>query len=399
MKKKNQKKIIIVVENLLYGGVTTHLTNLLNSKAFRQFEIILITNKTNEGVKNIINSCKTKNIKIVFYNSLNTFKIDNIFLKFLIIIFKPILFVISFFQMYLILKKYRFDILMGNCGGYGDFRSEMASVLAGQLLGIKNIFLLIHHSYTKPRMWSGLINLFNLLIGKYVKSFFFVSHATKTSIIKNTSLFSLFKNKSYVIHNGVTLKKFKKTKVKELNVKSGTLKIGMLSRIERYKGQSDLIDAFANLPKKIKSKYKVFFVGSGNLKEVSFLKKKILKNNLSNNIKIIKYINKDSLIILSNFDLFLSLTRDFEGFGYSIAEALYVGTPVISTKVGGVTEYLNRKNSELIKPMETKKLTELLKNFKKDRKKWKTKIAYGKKLISYKYNSEIMSEKYFKLLN
>ena len=78
---------------------------------------------------------------------------------------------------------------------------------------------------------------------------------------------------------------------------------------------------------------------------------------------------------------------------------MYVGTPVISTKVGGVTEYLNRKNSELIKPMETKKLTELLKNFKKDRRKWKTKIAYGKKLISYKYNSEIMSEKYFKLLN
>ena len=112
--------------------------------------------------------------------------------------------------MYLILKKYRFDILMG-CGGYGDFRSEMASVLAGQLLGIKNIFFLIHHSYTKPRMWSGLINLFNLLIGKYIKSFF-VSHATKTSIIKNTSLFSLFKNKSYVIHNGVTLKKFKKQK-------------------------------------------------------------------------------------------------------------------------------------------------------------------------------------------
>ena len=49
--------------------------------------------------------------------------------------------------------------------------------------------------------------------------------------------------------------------------------------------------------------------------------------------------------------------------------------------------------------METKKLTELLKNFTKDRKKWKTKIAHGKKLISYKYNSEIMSEKYFKLLN
>ncbi len=399
MKKKNQKKIIIVVENLLYGGVTTHLINLLNSQAFRQFEIILITNKTNEGIKNIINSCNTKRIKIIFYNSFNTFKTENIFLKFLIITFKPMLFVVSFFQMYLILKKYKFDILMGNCGGYGDFRSEMASVLAGKILGIKNIYLLIHHSFTKPRMWKSLINLIDLMIGKYVKSFFFVSHATKTSILKNTSLLRLFKNKCHVIHNGLILKKFKKIKLKEFNVKSGTLKIGMLSRIESYKGQSDLIEAFANLPKKIQVKYKVFFVGSGNFKEVSFLKNKIFENNLSDHFKIIRYINKDSLIILSNFDLFLSLTRDFEGFGYSIAEALYVGTPVISTKVGGVTEYLNKKNSELIKPMETKKLTQLLKNFTKDRKKWKTKIANGKKLISYKYNSEIMSEKYLKLLN
>ena len=94
--------------------------------------------------------------------------------------------------MYSILKRYKFDILLGNCGGYGDFRSEMASVLAGKILGIKNIYLLIHHSYTKPRMWSGLINLLNLLVGKYVKVFF-VSHATKTSISKNTNLLSLSK--------------------------------------------------------------------------------------------------------------------------------------------------------------------------------------------------------------
>ena len=48
----------------------------------------------------------------------------------------------------------------------------------------------------------------------------------------------------------------------------------MLSRIERYKGQSDLIDAFANLPKKIKSKYKVFFCWIRQLKRGFLLKKK-----------------------------------------------------------------------------------------------------------------------------
>ena len=40
----------------------------------------------------------------------------------------------------------------------------------------------------------------------------------------------------------------------------------------KVQGQSDLIDTFADLPKKIQLKYKVF-VGSGNFNEVSFLKK------------------------------------------------------------------------------------------------------------------------------
>ena len=60
-------------------------------------------------------------------------------------------------------------------------------------------------------------------------------------------------------------------------------------------------------------------------------------------------MNKDSRKIISNYDLLLSPTRDFEGFGLSIAESLSVGVPVISTKVGGVLDYLNNKNSILVK--------------------------------------------------
>jgi glycosyltransferase involved in cell wall biosynthesis len=88
------------------------------------------------------------------------------------------------------------------------------------------------------------------------------------------------------------------------------------------------------------------------------------------------------------------LTRDFEGFGYSSAEALYVGIPVVSTKVGGVSEFLNHDNAELIKPMDTKAISKSLEDFIFKRKKWKKKALNGKNLIIKSFNSEIMSKKF-----
>jgi glycosyltransferase involved in cell wall biosynthesis len=169
----------------------------------------------------------------------------------------------------------------------------------------------------------------------------------------------------------------------------------MLSRIEKYKGQSDLIDGFSKLSKKLQLKYKIFFVGSGTSDDVRYLQKKIDNYKLNKHFKIIKYINRDSLIILSNFDLFFSLTRDFEGFGYSLAEALYVGTPVVSTKVGGICEFLDHSNAKLIKPMDIKAISKSLESFISKRKKWKRKTLSGKNLIIKSFNSEIMSKKFY----
>ena len=397
-KKLKSKKILVLMENLLYGGVTTHLVNLINSNNFKKVEFVIITNKTNEAAKTILNSCKRGKIKIIYYNSLNVFKFKNIFLKLAFITFKPLFFLFSIFQMYYVLRKHTFDTMLANCGGYGDFRSEMAGIFASKFLGIKNIHILFHHCYIKPRFWSYLVHFTSLLIGRCVSSLIFVSFATKKSIKNNTKIFHLFKNKAFVIHNGVAIRPIKKNKLKLFKTKNNILKILMLSRIEKYKGQMDLIDAFIKLPKKTQNKYKIFFVGSGSPNEKILLQKKIDSFQLTKHFKIINYINKDSLTIISNFDLFISLTRDFEGFGYSIAEAIFAGTPVISTRVGGVSEFLSDKNSELIKPQDVFKISKLLKNFVNEKKRWKKKAMNGRKLIINKYNSELMSKKYFKLL-
>ena len=75
-----------------------------------------------------------------------------------------------------------------------------------------------------------------------------------------------------------------------------------------------------------------------------------IKKKLSKFIVFKKYLNEDSKTIIQNFDILVSLTRDFEGFGYSLAEAMANSVPVISTNVGGSKEFLNKKNANIVKP-------------------------------------------------
>ena len=98
--------------------------------------------------------------------------------------------------------------------------------------------------------------------------------------------------------------------------------------------------------------------------------------------------------IIKKLDLLISLTRNFEGFGLSLAEALSVNTPVIATKVGGVTEFLNSKNSILINPNNRKELKLSLIKFVKKPKKYRKQSIIGKKIINKSFSSRKMSENY-----
>ena len=394
-KKIKIQNIAILIENIEYGGTTTHLINLINSSKYKFVKFFIITNKNNKAINSILSSCSKKNYEIIYYNSLFIPFTDLKILKLVHFFLKPLLFIFSIFQMIKIIKEIKFDILLANFGGYGDFRSEISGIIAAKILKNKNLFLLIHHCYTKPLLWNNLINKFlTSLIGSFVKGIIFVSDATKKSILKNTSLIRFFKGKLAVIHNGVDIKNKKFKKIKIFNKYKSKFKVLMLSRIETYKGHEDLVDAFAELPEKIKDKYIIFFVGNGKSRYLKKLKKKITLLNLQKKIKFFSFLNFNSINILKSVDIFFSLTRDFEGFGYSIAESLLAKTPVVSTKVGGTTEFLNKNNSELINPRDVKKISKILEKFSNNRLNFKKKTIKGKILIEKNFNSELMGNKF-----
>ena len=163
--KNSMKKISIVFENLEYGGMTTFIENLINSKSLRNLDVNLITNKTNKGIYSLKNNIKNKRFTLITYSTLNapnvSFAQANLFYKVLKIfgfMIRPVLFLISIFQFYIILKKSSPDVILAACGGYGNFRSDSASLISAKMLNIPKRILTIHHSYSKTRFWGFFIN-------------------------------------------------------------------------------------------------------------------------------------------------------------------------------------------------------------------------------------------------
>lgn len=392
---KNIKKISVVMENMEYGGATTHLINFINSKICNNYKFFFITNKNNEAISNIKKSCKKKKIKLIKYSSLNVFLTRYNLLKFLFFSLKPLFFIFSIIQMLFILKKINSDIILLNCGGYGDFRTEMAAAISSKLLRKKNIFLLIHHCYAKPIFWSKIIKLIDKIISNFITGIIFVSKSTKKTILDNTPLIK--KNSiNKVIYNGLKIKKFRKKNIPLLSTKQGVFKIGMLSRIEENKGHLALINSFSLLSNREKEKFKVFFIGNGKKEFLRKINKIIIAKKLKKYFKIVGYLNLDSYVILKNLDITISLTQDFEGFGYTIAESLFVGTPVISTSVGGAKELINNSVANIVSPSDRLAVAKLLKDYLKNKKIWKKKSIAGKSLIKEYFNSEKMSNLYIK---
>ena len=385
-------------ENIEYGGMASHLVDLLNSNIFKDVKFTIFTNKNNAGIKQILNNCDLKKINIVKYKSLNFIKVDNIILKIIFILLKPFFFIISIWQSYNILKNFKFDIFLSLCGGYGGFRTDMAALLSAKFLDYPVRSISIHHCYGKPLFGEIFLKFINFLISKFSTSILFNSNSVKNNINRNTSLLKNHK-KAEVIHLGVNEKRSDKNIyiLKEILKRnnSNEFKICMLSRIEENKGHLDLIHAFHKLEDKIKNKLTIFFVGEGNINELNKIKSAINKYNLNKFFIFTGYINADSINIISHFDLFMSLTKSFEGFGLSCAEALMANTPVLSTDVGAVTEFLNNDNAVLIEPGNINLIKELLIDFINNQNKWKEKAKIGKIDVVENFTSEIMSKKIY----
>lgn len=196
----------------------------------------------------------------------------------------------------------------------------------------------VHEIILRPKIVS---NVISFLVGKYADVCVAVSKAVKNHLVDS----GFVKDKQVkVIYNGVDSEKFNPNVdseylYNEWDVPKDAIKVGMIGRVNAWKGQNDFLDSTEKLLKKYTKLY-LFIVGSafaGEEWRVEELKAKI--NRIENHNRIIfSEFRVDTPAIHTFFDVLVLPSTNPDPLPTVVLEAMSSGTPVIGYRHGGVTE-------------------------------------------------------------
>ena len=195
----------------------------------------------------------------------------------------------------------------------------------------------IHEILLKPRFVATIINK---SIAKYADEIICVSNAVKEYFEKITKR----KKNIKVIYNGVDNKKFNNN-VKtdylktEFKINDNELIVGMIGRINAWKGQKDFINAMDIVIKKRKNVKGLIVGGVYNGQEWrrEELKKVISEKKLNEKIIMCDFRN-DSPNIHNVIDIFVLPSTNPDPLPTVVLEAMATGKPIVAYKHGGVCE-------------------------------------------------------------
>lgn len=146
------------------------------------------------------------------------------------------------------------------------------------------------------------------------------------------------------------------------NVESDKIVIGLVGRINRWKGQKLLLEAFDILLKN-NSKIKLVFLGSPPDNQEIFLTEledKIKEFSLEKDVEIIPF-QKDIWKFWDSIDIAVVPSTEPEPFGMVAIEAMLCKKPVVASNHGGLTEIvLHNQTGFLFEPNNEKQLAEYL---------------------------------------
>lgn len=213
----------------------------------------------------------------------------------------------------------------------------------------------VHEIILKPAIINKTISY---LIGRYADKCVAVSKAVKKHLIDSKFV---DEDKVEVIYNGVDTERFNpnvenKYLYKEWNIPDEAIKVGMIGRVNAWKGQNDFLDAAEGLLKKYSNLY-IFIVGSafaGEEWRVDELKKKIADSKNKDRI-IFSEFRTDTPEIHSFFDVLVLPSTNPDPLPTVVLEAMGCGTPVVGYNHGGVTEMVINGETGLLAEVKNSK--------------------------------------------
>ena len=234
-------------------------------------------------------------------------------------------------------------------GGYPGGDICLASSLAwSKLMPFKKSWHSFHNIAVKKNNFF-LNNLYknyiDLILKKNINGFVSVSNYSSKSIQKRKNLKNV---KVSTIYNGIAEPIFKKKSIRnEFKLKKNTKILLMLAEYHPRKGHIFLIKAMREVTKSNQNVCLLIF-GYGSVEYKSKLKKLTQKLNLDKFI-IFGNFRKDKFNLISQSDIIVVPSQEYESFGYTAIEAMSLKKPIIATNIGGLKEVvINNKNGYIV---------------------------------------------------
>lgn len=393
-------KIAIWWQQESWGGVDTHLALLLAAwPAADTFTIF--HNTSNPGVQRIASALAGRSVKLVAFRDWQRPGIGaalRIFQHFAL----PLRFAGAARDARRLLETHGpFDALLADNGSYPGAWTCLAALKAAAAAGVGKRMLLVHHAAGTYGMARRLAeSSIDRGVQRWATDIVAVSRATRDTIIRlrhfNTEL-----NPIRVIHNGVSFHDAPPAMDTALRARwqasPDDFVVGMLGRIERYKGHEDLLLAIAELPEALRSRLKAVFVGGGEETEKARLAAIADRLGLSGRVLFAGYMPEPPSVIVAQFDCLAMVTKDFEGFGLSAAEAMSAGTPLLATAVGGVPEFVTPDTALLVPPESPEDIARALAAIISDPGAARTRAAAARSQIA-NFSDAVMANRFHRLL-
>jgi glycosyltransferase involved in cell wall biosynthesis len=398
--------IAIYFEHYSYGGVDIVLMSLLKSWPEPSDRIVIFHNGGRNKSRLIKSELKNlNNLYFVETNSLfnlakTKYPLIDLINKIIRYALRPILFIVMSVHLARVFKKHGpFDVLLSNNGGYPAAIGCLSAILAAKRAEIIVRILVVHHAATKDMIWLGWFDrILDHLISTAADAILSVSFATRKTLVERRWLYRDESLDLPVIHNGVDIDPInietQKIALHDLiKVESTSILIGIMGRIEQYKGHEDLIHAFAKLKSSVVPRVHLVIIGSGVVGEVQKLNRICDFYGIKDRVHFLGYVAGSPREIIGGLDLLVSATRSYEGFGLTLAEAMSVGVPILATNVGAIKEFISDEVGKIISPSSPYEMAVAIDNFLEYKDIWMAK-AIGAKAHIAQFNSKKMAGLY-----
>lgn len=212
-----------------------------------------------------------------------------------------------------------------------------------------------------PRLRQMLLPILERLAGRYAKKIICVS---RNDLELAKKLHIVADDKLMLVYNGVET--LDNTEIASPAVRpdrndTGTKKINILfvGRLAPPKNPGLLVEAFSRLPRELQEKAHITIIGDGPDR----LRLEALIENLhvTAHVGLTGTLPRTEVLhrLHTQADVFVLISH-WEGFPYSILEAMAAGVPVIASRVGGIPEALEHGGGMLIDNDSVEQLTNAL---------------------------------------